>query len=202
MAENGNFQHIHRRIEARLWGGGNGCLHRRRSWRTPELYRHWCRPDRPARRRVDAPGAPCNGHPGMSASYSPVGIGGDDSLPARLRRYREQSGMSRSELAERTGLSRPTIWAWESGKTQPRQSNLSALANALGIPEIELIGAAVSTLPRSEIEGLAVAGWQSGEIPEGLANPQRLKIMIYAARLSIAALAGISAQNVKISIEL
>lgn len=138
----------------------------------------------------------------MSASFIPVGIDMDDSLPARLRYYREQSGMSRTELAERTGFSRPTIWAWESGKTQPRHSNLSALAKALGIPESDLIGAAVMAFPRSEIEGLALAGWQSGEIPEGLANPQRLKIMIYAARLSIAALAGISAQNVKISIEL
>lgn len=138
----------------------------------------------------------------MSASFIPVGSDMDDSLPARLRYYREQSGMSRTELAERTGFSRPTIWAWESGKTQPRHSNLPALANALGIHEIELIGAAVTTFPRSEIEALVVADWQSSEIPEGLANPQRLKIMIHAARLSIAALAGISPQNVKISIEL
>jgi transcriptional regulator with XRE-family HTH domain len=138
----------------------------------------------------------------MSASGSPVGADFDEPLPARLRRFREQSGLSRSELAERTGLSRPTIWAWESGRTQPRQSNLHTLANALGISEVELVGASGAMFQRGEFDGLGSSPWQSGEIPDGVANAQRLRIMIYAARLGIAALAGIKAQNVKISIEL
>ncbi len=137
----------------------------------------------------------------MSASMNSIGGDAEEPLPSRLRRLREQCGLSRSELAERTGLSRPTIWAWESGKTQPRQSNLHTLANALGISEMELVGTPGAILPRGEIDLLGT-GWQSGEIPDGLANPHRLRIMIYAARLSIAALAGINAQNVKISIEL
>ncbi len=112
--------------------------------------------------------------------------------------------MSRSELAERAGLSRPTIWAWESGKTQPRNSNLQTLAAALGISEIELIAGRESLGggPLDEMDVLMPSAWESGELPVGLAHPQRLRIMIYAAKLGIAALAGIKAQNVKISIEL
>jgi len=139
---------------------------------------------------------------GVSASASQIGIEIGEPLPARLRRLREECGMSRSELAERTGLSRPTIWAWESGRTQPRQSNLQMLANALGIAEIDLVGRSDTAAYRFDQEMIGPEVWQNNEIPDGLANPQRLSIMIHAARLAIAALAGIKSQNVKISIEL
>lgn len=139
----------------------------------------------------------------MSASAGPVGGDASENLPMRLRRLREQSGLSRSELAQRTGFSRPTIWAWESGKTQPRHNNLHTLAIALGISEVELVvGDAPAPFPRDEPDALMPSAWQNGELPAGLANQQRLRIMIYAAKLGIAALAGIKAQNVKISIEL
>ncbi|KTE19014.1 hypothetical protein ATE67_15835 [Sphingopyxis sp. H050] len=111
--------------------------------------------------------------------------------------------MTRSELAERAGLSRPTIWAWESGKTQPRNSNLQTLASALGISELELVAGRENTgSSPDEFDVIGPSAWESGEIPAGLAHPHRLRIMIYAAKLGIAALAGIKAQNVKISIEL
>ncbi|WP_374523972.1 helix-turn-helix domain-containing protein [Sphingopyxis sp.] len=139
----------------------------------------------------------------MSASAGPVGGDAGENLPKRLRRLREQSGLSRSELAERTGFSRPTIWAWESGKTQPRHNNLQTLAVALGISEVELVaGDATAAFSRDEPDMLIPSAWQNGDLPAGLANQQRLRIMIYAAKLGIAALAGIKVQNVKISIEL
>lgn len=138
----------------------------------------------------------------MIDTLGPVVGSTDEPLPARLRRFREQCGMSRSELAERTGLSRPTIWAWESGKTQPRLGNLQTLANALGIAETDLIGPNQAGSYRTEQDAMFLGAWENSEIPDGLANPRRLRIMIYAARLAIAALAGVRAENVKISIEL
>ncbi|WP_293700859.1 MULTISPECIES: helix-turn-helix domain-containing protein [unclassified Sphingopyxis] len=138
----------------------------------------------------------------MSASARPIEYDIAEPLPSRLRRYREQCGISRSELAVRTGLSRPTIWAWESGKTQPRLRNLQMLASVLGISQLELVGGLEVAVPDDEVGDMMAIGWDHGDIPAGLANPQRLSIMIYAAKLSIAALAGIKAQNVKISIEL
>lgn len=136
------------------------------------------------------------------ASAKPVGLDMGETLPARLRRLREECGMSRSELAERAGLSRPTIWAWESGRTQPRHSNLQTLAIALGIAEGDIIGGNETLVYSIEQDGAFAGARQNNDIPDGLANPQRLSIMIHAARLAIAALAGIKAQNVKISIEL
>ncbi len=140
--------------------------------------------------------------PFMSASAGPVYYGTTEPLPTRLRRFRELCGISRSELALRTGLSRPTIWAWESGKTRPRLRNLRVLANVLGISQLELVGGLEAAVPDNEVEAMLATGWEHGDMPAGIANPQRLSIMIYAAKLSIAALAGIKAQNVKISIEL
>ncbi len=125
-----------------------------------------------------------------------------EPLPTRLRRFREQCGISRSELAVRTGLSRPTIWAWESGKTQPRLSNLRVLASVLGISQLELVGGIEDAAGDDEIDMMISPAWNHTELPAGLANRQRLSIMIYAARLGIAALAGVKPQNVKISIEL
>lgn len=138
----------------------------------------------------------------MSASAHPIEFEMIEPLPTRLRRFREQCGISRSELAVRTGLSRPTIWAWESGKTQPRLSNLRVLASVLGISQLELVGGIEDAAGDDEIDMMISPAWNHAELPAGLANRQRLSIMIYAARLGIAALAGVKPQNVKISIEL
>lgn len=138
----------------------------------------------------------------MSASAHPIEFEMIEPLPTRLRRFREQCGISRSELAVRTGLSRPTIWAWESGKTQPRLSNLRVLASVLGISQLELVGGIEDAAGDDEIDMMISPAWNHTELPAGLANRQRLSIMIYAARLGIAALAGVKPQNVKISIEL
>src|SRR3546814_5082410 len=59
-------------------------------------------------------------------------------LAGRLLRLRQERGLSRVELSNRTGFSKPSIWAWESGRTMPRRSNLIALADAFGISEREL----------------------------------------------------------------
>lgn len=123
-----------------------------------------------------------------------------EPLSACLRRLREQSGLSRSELAERTGFSRPTIWAWETGKSQPRDRNLQMLAQALGIPESELGG----QLPRVRLAELAfpaASEWRVGPATTDPSHARRLRILIYASRLCIAAFAGVRARNVHISID-
>ena len=126
----------------------------------------------------------------------------ESALAERLRRFREQSGMTRSQLAERAGLSRPTIWAWECGKTRPRQNNLRTLALALGISEQELIGKDCSEPVYNEYDPLGPVVWSEDRISTRLPNADRLRIMMYAAKLGIAALAGVKARNVKISIEI
>jgi DNA-binding XRE family transcriptional regulator len=51
----------------------------------------------------------------------------EESLGQRLRRLRRGHGMTTGELADSVGVSRPTIWAWETGKSNPEiEANCSA----------------------------------------------------------------------------
>lgn len=138
---------------------------------------------------------------GMTASASPVDAFAEEPLPQRMRRFREESGLSRAELADRTGLSRPTIWAWEAGKSRPRQSNLETLAHALGISAQELIGKDQSEAIRREMDAMGLSAWHTVGIPAGEGNAHRLSVLVYAAQLVIAAIAGVDARDVRISIK-
>ena len=42
-------------------------------------------------------------------------------------------GLSLGEIAARLGVSKPTVWAWEHGKSRPVERRLAALADALGV---------------------------------------------------------------------
>jgi predicted ATPase/transcriptional regulator with XRE-family HTH domain len=69
------------------------------------------------------------GAAGISAAAAEVATFG-----ARLRRLRRRAGLSREQLAERAGVSVPTIQALELGqRRQPHPHTLRALADALGL---------------------------------------------------------------------
>lgn len=109
---------------------------------------------------------------------------GGEVLAQRLLRLRKERGLSRAALSDRTGFSRPSIWAWESGKTVPRRSNLPALADALGISERELLAGDAS----ARAEGLS-------------ATADQIRALVETSKGKIAALAGVEPANVKIAIE-
>lgn len=136
----------------------------------------------------------------MSGAVNPAVVSVPEPLSLRMRRYREQRGLSRAELADRTGLSRPTIWAWESGKSIPRQSNLEALAQVLGISPQELTGEEHGESVWREVDAMGLSAWRTLGVPAGAGNAHRLSVIVYAAQLVIAALAGVDARNVRISI--
>ncbi|ARR52349.1 hypothetical protein HY78_02185 [Rhizorhabdus wittichii DC-6] len=50
-----------------------------------------------------------------------------------IRRYRQQAGISVSELARRTGVSAASASAWDRGLSQPRNDMRQRIANALGV---------------------------------------------------------------------
>lgn len=67
-----------------------------------------------------------------------------DALPAeadstgedfgeRIHRLRVERGMSLADVADRLGVSKPTVWAWEHGKSRPVERRLPDLASALGV---------------------------------------------------------------------
>ena len=56
------------------------------------------------------------------------------SFARHIREARINRGRSDAQLAERVGVSGPCIYFWETGKTRPRDSNLSALCKVLKLP--------------------------------------------------------------------
>ena len=56
------------------------------------------------------------------------------SLSNHLRDARIKRGLSVAEVAERAGVSVASIYLWETGKTQPRDANLTAVCKALKLP--------------------------------------------------------------------
>ncbi|HUD28763.1 MAG TPA: helix-turn-helix domain-containing protein [Novosphingobium sp.] len=77
---------------------------------------------------------------GLAASPSPAGpspIGGE-SLGERLHRLRKLRGLTQGELANRLGVSKPTVWAWEQGRARPIEDRIEAIAEALGVESADL----------------------------------------------------------------
>jgi transcriptional regulator with XRE-family HTH domain len=67
-----------------------------------------------------------------------------DSRGRRLRRLRLKRGLTMAHVAEALGVSRPTVWAWEKGRSRPHPSRIAALAATLGIDPDELDDASLS----------------------------------------------------------
>lgn len=57
-----------------------------------------------------------------------------DNVPMIIRMAREQAGLTRSQLSEKTGLAVGTIGQYERGARHPKGRQLQLLADALGIP--------------------------------------------------------------------
>jgi len=77
---------------------------------------------------------------GLSPVPSPAGpsaIGGE-SLGEKLHRLRKLRGLTQGELANRLGVSKPTVWAWEQGRARPIEDRLEAIAEALGVESGDL----------------------------------------------------------------
>ena len=58
----------------------------------------------------------------------------------RLRKIREEKGLSQADLAQKTGLQPSAVSHFETGRRSPSFENLRALADALGISTDHLLG--------------------------------------------------------------
>lgn len=109
------------------------------------------------------------------------------SFAARLKKLRNERGMSKTQLGKLVGVSTTCVWNWEEGNTEPRSYNLDTLADALGV-SIEYLefGTGQESTPASE---------QSEE-----ASPITLEKAIEDAKILIASLAKIDPKRVTISL--
>lgn len=85
----------------------------------------------------------------------------EETFAARLFRLRKARGLTLGAIAERLGVSKPTVWAWEQGRAKPTAANMAALANVFGLDHGELAGSTDSARLR---EVLAQARRQIAEV--------------------------------------
>lgn len=61
-----------------------------------------------------------------------------DTFAQRVRSLRRRAGLSQQALADKLGVSKPTIWQWETGRSMPRAAKIADLARELCITPQEL----------------------------------------------------------------
>lgn len=102
---------------------GAEALAARIAWASAPLY--GCEFVQPLDRSVLDRGH-LHGEPGTSEVPPAQPIG------TEIERLRLAKGWTRADLAEKAGVSRPSVWGWETGKTRPRQDALRRLSRAFG----------------------------------------------------------------------
>lgn len=118
------------------------------------------------------------------------------TLAARLKQLRLARDLTRAELAERSGISTPSIWAWETGRTVPRLGSLETLARGLGVPVSELQIGAGSGAGASDFPAFP-PGEGGGDL-----RMERLTELVAASKAQIAAIAGTTPDKIAITIAL
>jgi DNA-binding XRE family transcriptional regulator len=96
-----------------------------------------------------------------------------ESLARRLRRLRKENGFSQGELADRIGVSKPTVWAWEHGRARPQDARLKVIADALGTTIEQLDG-----LPRTDNLAFLMAQYRDQIAAHFHVTPAKVKIVI------------------------
>jgi transcriptional regulator with XRE-family HTH domain len=81
-----------------------------------------------------------------------------DSVGPRLRKVREQRGLTLSEMAERTGISKSTLSRLENGQRKPSLELLLPLAQVYRVPLDDLVGAPDVGDPRIRLKARQVNG--------------------------------------------
>ena len=62
-----------------------------------------------------------------------------DYFGSRLKALRKKAGLTQEELADVLGISYMTVRRWEAGKASPRVEDIPSIAQALGVPEADLL---------------------------------------------------------------
>lgn len=60
-------------------------------------------------------------------------------IASNIKRLRSERDWTQEQLAEKVGVTRPTITQWESGWSQPRMGKVEKLAEVFGVPKSEII---------------------------------------------------------------
>lgn len=58
----------------------------------------------------------------------------------RIKKLREDAGLTQEELAAKLGVSRPAVGMWENKRSRPRLDKMNQLSDLFGVPVSELLG--------------------------------------------------------------
>ncbi len=94
--------------------------------------------------------APTNGQPGLAAALDQVG--------PRLRRVRAERGLTLTQAAARTGISKSTLSRLENGQRRPSLELLLPLSQAYRVPIDDLVGAPDVGDPRIRLKPRRING--------------------------------------------
>jgi transcriptional regulator with XRE-family HTH domain len=72
---------------------------------------------------------------------------------ARLRELRELALLSQTELAQKVGVSKQSVWEWEHGDAKPAPAHRRKLLEVLGVTPQQLLDAIAETAKEAEEEG-------------------------------------------------
>ena len=120
----------------------------------------------------------------VQPSASPSSDLQSETFGQRLKRLRMASSYSMVGLANATGVTKPTLWKWETERVRPRQKALANLAGVLGVSESYLL--------------FGIGDGEEGPAETGQSN---LAETVAASRAAIARLAGVSTDKVTIDID-
>lgn len=74
-----------------------------------------------------------------------------ETFAARLHRLRKSKGLTLAAIADRLGVSKPTVWAWEQGRARPTAGHMAALAEMFALDQADLAGNSDSAQLRAVI---------------------------------------------------
>ncbi len=98
----------------------------------------------------------------------------DEAFGDRLQRLRTSAGLSLAEVAQRMGVSTPSVSGWEKGRARPTRGRVVKLAAILGVPTSDLLDDAA---------------------------PEEFQELVDRSREQIAHAAGVSPDRVRITID-
>jgi len=93
----------------------------------------------------------------------------EDSVGWRIRQHREAEGLTLSELADKSGVSKSYLWNLENkaGHQKPSADTLYALARALGTTMSQLLGKSLLTDPVDTVDPTLDAFAQTVKLSDG-----------------------------------
>lgn len=97
----------------------------------------------------------------------------EEAFAARLQRLRKERALTLAAIADTLGVSKPTVWAWEQGRSRPTADHMAGLARVLGLDQADLAGT------RQNVRLQAVLGQARQQIADALGiDGAKVRIMV------------------------